>query len=154
MPTLQSIRLTDTQKRVMCKIVAAPTPKVAGDQLAANKNLVAARDILNNLNLIALTPQGEASLTDQGTQIMQQEALIDDAGELTDDGQQFAMTDAAGKSTEDRPVAPPQTSPMDTAPLGGEMPGMPGTTPGMEGKEYGEKFNLLKEFVLFRRKRV
>jgi hypothetical protein len=146
MRTLQSIRLTDTQKRVMCKIVAAPTPKVAGDQLSADKNLVAARDILNDLNLITMTPRGEVALSDQGTQIMQQEALIDDAGELTDDGQQFAMTNAAGKSTEDRPTTPPQTSPMDTGmpPPGGAMPG---AMPGMESKEYGNKFNLLKEFI-------
>lgn len=145
MKTLASIRLTDNQKRVLSKIVASPTPKVAGEQISDDENLVAATNMLVKLGLVQVSPAGEASLTDQGNQIMQQEALVDETGQLTDDGNKFAFTDKDGTSDEDLPKQPDQTEPFG----GPALPtGPQETTPTMpEGREYGRQFTLIKELL-------
>lgn len=86
---LESIRLTTNQKKVMTRILAAPTEQVAAEQASKGRNLVAARDMLSKLGMIAFE-EHRASVTDDGMEVMKRENLIDDMGELTEDGNEFA----------------------------------------------------------------
>lgn len=99
---LSAIHPTDNQKRILAKIVAAPTSKVGGEDISNDVNLVAARNILVKLGLIAFN-NGEATLTDQGTQVAQDENIIDQTGALTPTGEALAFTTPAGN--EDRDTA-------------------------------------------------
>jgi len=84
--------------------------------------MVAARNLLMRLGLIEFGSNG-ASLTDRGSQVAQDEGLIDASGNLTPAGQQFAGVVTA-------PAAPEQ---------GMEDPAM--EDPAMES------FSLLKQLL-------
>lgn len=90
MSVLPTIRLTDHQKKVMTTIVASETPVVAGERISGNVNIVAARDILVDLGLITYDENKGATITDSGKQVMIDHALIDENGELTEDGLKYA----------------------------------------------------------------
>lgn len=98
MKLLPSVQLTDTQKQVLCKIVASPTPKVAATEISGTPNLVAARDMLTKLGVIHFA-NNQSVLTQKGTQMMKDEALIDDNNQLTQDGEKFAY-DSEQQNTE------------------------------------------------------
>lgn len=49
MKMLNTVRLTDNQKRVICKIIAAPTPKIASEEISKGPNLIQAKDTLIDL---------------------------------------------------------------------------------------------------------
>ncbi len=133
MRTLPDIRLTDNQKRVLAKVIAAPTPKVGLEEISTKQGFLAARDLLVRLNLLSLD-NGGASVTDQGKQIMQDEALLDPGGQLTPDGEQLAHTDEMGKPEEDKAASPAPTD-MSGAPL--PPPGGPPGAPPPPGGELG-----------------
>jgi hypothetical protein len=137
MRTLATINLSDNQKRVLCKAVAAPTPKVAAQEVSNSENLIASRDQLIKLGLLNFTPNG-ASVTDKGMQVLKDEALVDETGQLSPDGDELAHTDAHGKPVSGQATQPPATSDvtgdeLGGAPPGGAMPGAPGGDLGMGG---------------------
>lgn len=143
MRVLSSIRLTDNQKRALARIIAAPTSKVAADEISNDINMIGARDTLIQLGLIHFA-NDDAALTDQGMQIMKSEALVDDSGQLTPDGQEFAHTDPKGQPTRGQVNSPPATSDVT-----GDMMGAPGGQPEMQLQHdnYFDRMLLLKELI-------
>ena len=93
---MANVIMNNTQKRVMSRIIAAPTGTVAYEQTQSNPNLVAARNQLAKLGLITI--EGDSvTATETGLAAANQENLIDDTGSLTDVGQQFATSDPQDK---------------------------------------------------------
>lgn len=81
---------TNNQKKVLTKIIAAATPETAARDISQGRQLVAARDMLLRLNLIALS-DGKAEVTDAGKDVMRNQNLIDAGGSLTDEGNKYAF---------------------------------------------------------------
>lgn len=88
---IPNLRLTEFQKKVLAKIKAAPTPKVAGEEISSGEQLVAARDALLKFNpsLIEFI-RGEASLTSYGEKVLKDENIVDDTNGLTPVGKDLA----------------------------------------------------------------
>jgi len=95
---LPTVRLTNTQKEVMTRIIAAPTEKLAAEQIMDGRNMIAARDILIDLRLIVADHKA-AVVTPEGEQVMKDYNLLDEQGQLTDEGTTYAYDE------EDQPVA-------------------------------------------------
>lgn len=91
MRILNTLRLTDNQKRVIAKIIAAQTPKIASEKISTDQNIIAARDQLMKLGLITFNPS-KASITKKGLLVARQENIIDDAKQLTPEGEKFAYS--------------------------------------------------------------
>ncbi len=83
---------TNTQKAVLTKIKSAPTPEVAATEISKGNHLLTARDMLVKLNLITVD-NNKAEITSQGEDVMKNQNLVDDMGELTDEGQKHAYGD-------------------------------------------------------------
>lgn len=80
-------RLTDTQKLVLVNVYAAATPEMAYDTVTGAPNLVAARNQLRASGLIVVDDQSSrAGITDQGQVALSNNNLIDDTGQLTEEG--------------------------------------------------------------------
>jgi len=113
--SLTSINLTNSQKKVLIHIKHAPTEKVAGAQVSKGAKFVNARDYLKKLGLVDYE-NGLASLTEDGEEMMKQEGLTDDGGELTPealdmikDDEDDGGDDMRGQPGDDfggRPVSP------------------------------------------------
>ena len=103
----QAIHPTYNQKRVLAKIIAAPTPTVAAQSIIGDQNLVAARSALMKLGLVTLS-NGESSVTDRGIQVATDENIVDAGGELSQVGQELAYGDVA------QPAGPVQQAPMES----------------------------------------
>lgn len=122
--TLTSIRLSETQKTLMCQIIAAPTEELAYEASEDGTNIMAARDQLEKLGLIDWE-EGSASVTDNGMEVLKDEALVDDMGELTEEGSKYAYGEEGNPQQQ-------QTADDESDPLGmGDM--------GMEGGEAGSQ---------------
>lgn len=90
---LDTVRLTKNQKKVMTRIVSAldgDNPAQAAREASKGRSMLAARDILISLKLITADDR-EAAVTEEGEKIMRDQNLIDDMGELTDEGNTFAF---------------------------------------------------------------
>ena len=109
--TLTSIRLSETQKTLMCQIVAAPTEELAYEASEDGTNIVAARDQLEQLGLIEWE-EGSASITDNGMEVLKDEALIDDMGELSEEGSKYAYGEGGDPNQQQSPAVD------DSDPLG------------------------------------
>lgn len=82
-----AVRLTDTQKSVLISIYAAPTPETAYDTTTGSENVTLARQQLRSLGLIAVDDgASRAGVTDAGQEALTNNNLIDDMGQLTDEG--------------------------------------------------------------------
>lgn len=144
--TLSTIHLSDTQKSVLSKIIGSATPETAIEEISDGRNMVAARDILQDLKLIDFDER-RASVTDEGREVMRDENLIDGSDQLTQDGQQYSQTDKPGEmDDQEGGMADPgiegpegQEDPMGADPMAGEEPDM-----GMDGQE-GEDDDLSLE---------
>ena len=90
--TLTTVRLTDNQKKVMTTILSSATEKLAADNISKGRQVVTARDILIKLGLIEYR-DGFAAVTPEGEQLLKDSGLIDDMGQLTDEGSKFAYED-------------------------------------------------------------
>jgi len=99
---INSLALTLNQKTVMAKITAAPTEKVAAEDISHGTNLVSARDMLVRMGMIEFKEAQSASLTDKGRKLAQDENIVDDSGSLTADGQKLVGGDG--------PATPPMES--------------------------------------------
>lgn len=154
MQVVQGVRLTDNQKRVLCKIVASPSPAVAADEVSGNQNMAGSVAELSKLGLV--TQNGSnVQLTNAGQQVMKDYALVDQSGQLSPDGQKYASSDEQGQETSAEPQGPEQ--PPITEPSG--VVGKDDTdqqTPQMTSQSQGSFENyemrplkLLKELVKF-----
>lgn len=94
MRMLNTVRLTTTQKRVIAKIVNAATPKLASEAISTSENLIAARNLLVKLNIIDII-NDEATLTQGGIALAQDEDIADAEGGLTQNGEELAFGDDA-----------------------------------------------------------
>lgn len=110
MRLLTTVHPTTNQKCVLAKIVAAPTPSVAASNISTDANMVAARNMLMKLGAITFS-NGEASLTDRGRQVAEDENIIDQSGQLTQQGQQLAANTSQGG--QEQPSQPPEQPPID-----------------------------------------
>lgn len=87
---LTNIRLSHAQKFVLAKLTLPNlTPLTAYEHISTGKNIVANRDILIKLGMVKVG-QNEAEITEKGTQALQNENLIDDMGNLTEQGEGYA----------------------------------------------------------------
>lgn len=129
MRLLSAVHPTTNQKRVIAKILAAPTPTVASEEISKDANLVAARNMLMKLGIISLA-NNEAALTDRGQQIAVEENIADQGGQLTELGQKLAYTNAQNQPDSDQAAAPQQSAP----PPPGGMPSL-------------ESYSLLKQLL-------
>ncbi len=136
---LTTIHLSDIQKEVLAKVKAAQSPQMAWETIqrsSANidNNFAAARDVLGNLGLLKVG-EDEIEVTDKGLEVMNDENLTDEMGEMTDEGRQLADIDRSEKPA-------PAGQQQQAAPLEEDM-GM--GDEGMEDMDLGlESFNLLK----------
>jgi hypothetical protein len=92
MRVLPTVNLTGFQKILLTKIQNAPESQDGGKRIHADSDkLVSAKEFLVKLGIITLNSDtGLLSLTDKATALMQEEGLIDAAGELTEIGKQYA----------------------------------------------------------------
>ena len=131
MRIMSSVHPTNSQLRVFAKISASATPKVAGEEVSKDVNVVAARNMLVRLGLITLN-NGEAELTQQGSQVAQDENIIDQTGQLTQRGKALAYTNSSDQQDNDTTGQQPET---------GQLP-----PDGDQGLSL-EGFTLLKELL-------
>lgn len=106
---LTTIHLSDIQKEVLAKVKASPTSQVAWEEVTnaahdVDQNFAAARDVLGNLGLLEVG-DGTLEVTNKGEDVMRDENLTDDMGELTDEGRTLASIDRA--AIPNQPEAPP-----------------------------------------------
>ena len=87
--TFNTLRLTDNQKKVMTRIISSATEKLAAQEISKGRALITARDILVKLQMIDFR-DGYAALTSDGEKLMKDYNLVDETGQLTDDGNEFA----------------------------------------------------------------
>lgn len=118
---LTGIHPTENQKKVLAKIIASPSPKVAGEEIIGDENLVAARNILMKLGVVTFSG-GNAELTDKGKQIAQDENIADEGGQLTDAGNILAYGEEGAPGQQ---PSQPELGMPPPAPLGGELGGGP-----------------------------
>lgn len=142
---LNSVRLSDNQKRVIAKIIAAPTPKVAAEEISNGINLKQARDALVDLQLVIQSLDDHAELTDKGRQLAQDENLADENGQLSPEGEKFAYTDEFGgedSDNADQAAAQEGMPPADPSQVQGQDPLM---------MSYSEplKMPMLRELLSF-----
>lgn len=154
---LTTIHLSDLQKEVLSKVMAAPNAHVAWSELldsaeSIDDNIAAARDVLGNLGLLKVG-DGVLEVTDKGIEVMTDENLIDETGQLTELGRQLAQID---RDQPQQPGTQYSTPPGDTAdvppPPGGneELGGLPMESLSLlrtinEQAEIVEHLKLLKE---------
>jgi UTP:GlnB (protein PII) uridylyltransferase len=119
----KSIQLQGVEKYVLAKIVAAETDLNAYEAISRGNNVVAARDKLAKLGLITVA-ENDAKITDSGTEALRKEALIDEMGELTEEGQiwgyantaeEALKADAAKNAKPEAPVTPSQQQEPENA---------------------------------------
>lgn len=82
-----AVRLTDTQKLVLVSIFSAPTAETAYDTTTGSQNFIQARQQLRSLGLITVDETASrAGVSDVGQEVLSNNNLIDDMGQLTDEG--------------------------------------------------------------------
>ena len=141
---IRTLHLSDMQKEVLAKVKAAPNAQVAFEELAhepdeVDDNIAAARDQLEDLGLLAILQDG-IRVTTRGLEVMKDENLIDETGEFTEEGQEYAGRDR-GKEPEDVAGGEPMGEP---GPMGAEM-GAGAGVPDMGGAPPMESFSLVAE---------
>lgn len=97
-----AVRLTNTQKAVLLSIYAAPTPELAYDTTTGAENVRQAAIQLRNFGMIHLDSENNrAGVTDEGQTALQNNSLIDDIGEVTEEGEEMlAFTTTAEEEFE------------------------------------------------------
>ncbi len=121
MRVLSTIQPTKSQKIVMAVIAAnKDKPNVAKQLLSNDRNLIAARNFLINLNAIEFA-DNLVGLTTIGTKVAVDNNLIDQSGALTDYGQSLVpqLPTNQGEQPEENPVDLPTDMGME------EIPPMP-----------------------------
>jgi len=83
-----SVTLTSTQLGILATIEDAPTAEVAHERISGTLNLIIARNMLVDLNLITLS-ENKVALTDAGKTVSKSYNIVDETGGLTDRGQEL-----------------------------------------------------------------
>ena len=121
-----TIQLSGAQKYVLAKLIAVETPLNAYEAVSRGQNVVAARDMLTKLGLMTFS-ENDAQITEQGREAMRKENLLDEMGELTEEGQlwgfasspeEAAQAEHAQTGKPEAPVTPSQQQ----EPQGGASP--------------------------------
>lgn len=103
MHLLSTIHPTQNQLRVLAKIIVSKDkPTIAAAKISADANLVAARNLLAKLNLITFT-DNNATLTDKGIKVAQDQDIADESGQITDTGAKLAAENSDGKPDQGMP---------------------------------------------------
>jgi hypothetical protein len=135
-----NISLSHTQKYVLAKLISSPTPLTAYESVSNGRNIVAARDQLTGLGLMRYD-EGEAVITDAGMEAMREENLVDEMGNLTDEGEQYGYASGpeeveklAAQNKQPEPPANPAEPAKGNRPAGSEATPNPfGGAPAMQG---------------------
>lgn len=128
MRLLSTLRPTQNQMIVLAKIVASQdVPARAAAEISTNTNMIAARNLLMKLNAITYT-DNSASLTDIGQQLAREQNIVDESGQLTEEGNKLAASTADGKQPKEAPPAQDNSmSGMPPPDMGNDLnPPMPG----------------------------
>lgn len=113
MKLLTTIRLTQTQRQVIAKIVASQdVPARAASEISTSQNLITARNMLMKLGVITYSTDS-AALTPKGENLAREQNVIDETGNLTDEGNSVL-------GLEQTPTdQPPAETPLETLPMEG-----------------------------------
>lgn len=84
----EAVQLTSLQKGVLATIATAATPEIAFETCNGVQSLVVARNILRTLGLVKIN-QGQLALTDQGQNALVTNNILDETGQLTEDGEKY-----------------------------------------------------------------
>lgn len=133
---VQSLHLSDIQKEFLAKVKAAPNAHMAYSTIASTEgeigqNFANARDTLAKLGIVEVR-DGEIEIIND--QILADEGLTDESGELTEFGQQLAYIDR-------REIKDQQQQPQQQDAAGGEDLGM----------DMGEEELPMESLSLFRK---
>lgn len=77
--------LSDTQKSILILCKISPSPEAAYESTSISQNLTEARESLVKLGMVQLTPNS-VSLTPPGEELLVKLDLVDEMGELTEEG--------------------------------------------------------------------
>lgn len=87
------LRLTLTQQYVLLTVMQDTDPQSAFRQISTGgRKLLTAADMLSQLNVITLGDDS-VEITEYGNQILQDEGLTDESGQMTDKGQEILASD-------------------------------------------------------------
>lgn len=151
---IQSVHLSDYQARVMLMAHQAQTPELAfaeygGVDERIRPNLLTARETLAKIGLLEIG-QNSIAVTEKGMEVMKDEYLIDDMGEVTDKGHEILQTEEKEEPTpSDTPGdemndMPPGGAEMANVSAGGEMETTPGSGFPAEGSIFRHINDLAK----------
>ena len=87
----QAVMLTATQKGILAILHNAPTPEAAFESINGAPALITARNLLERLGLIQVAGI-RAALTQAGQQAVTANNIVDETGQITDEGS--ALIDA------------------------------------------------------------
>jgi len=110
----ESIALSAAEKFVLTKLVAAETEQNAYQEVTRGNNVVAASDKLTKLGLMTMS-ENIAAITEQGQEALRKEALVDEMGELTEEGQMYGFASTPEEAAKADVQSSPQADPMGGA---------------------------------------
>lgn len=84
----KAVQLNATQKAILATIASSPTPEMAFENCNGVQSFVIARNALRTLGLVRISA-ASMSLTDAGQDALITNNIVDDMGELTEDGKKL-----------------------------------------------------------------
>jgi hypothetical protein len=156
---LTNVRLTDHQKSVMANVIARGNQNTTLIDLTANvddinkQNMSGAVNTLAKIGLMAIDPNKTVTVTDEGNNIMAQENLVDDGGQLTPDGQKYQFMFTRGEEGKDQQDVDQEMAQTDMSQgadalgMGGDAAGAAPAMDSMGGGGFGESFSLIKNMI-------
>ena len=99
-----NIRLTSHQKSILATILQAGAP-VADDVLSQNRNLSGAMQQLVRMHMIENVETDVYDITDLGMKFASESGIVDETGEITDEGAAFVIGSKVEPANTDRPMA-------------------------------------------------
>ena len=121
-----ALQLSGVQKYVLAKLVASETPLTAYEEVSRGANMVTASQMLAKLGLMTIE-SNNAEITEQGNEALQKEGLMDEMGELTEEGQLWGFAETPEEAAKQdhankgKPEAPVDQTPVQD-PMGGNAP--------------------------------
>ena len=149
---IQQIHLSAYQARVMLIAHQAQSPELAFAQLGnedprIESNLLGARETLAKLGLLEVG-ENYVAVTPEGEEVMRDEFLIDEMGEVTEKGDEILQQHSDQQQQQGPPGEPPMSEPQgqEAAPvsMGGEMETTPGAGFPAEGSIFRDVHDLSK----------
>lgn len=139
---LTTLRLSETQKIVMSRVINAPNEYIAYENVNEGPNMVAALKELVHLGMME-AGDGTLTMTDSGMSVLQNENIVDESGQLTQDGMKYAeMKGPSEKGGDQEPPQPTETPEPGEMPQE-EMPSDEELPPDENDDELFNSFNLI-----------